>query len=403
MTKTHWAVFLTAVGLASPVMAQVGIVDVGISTLVAMSADGQFAVGDGFRWSAATGPQFLGLLPGATFTTASSVSGDGSVVTGHCYSTTSQITSAFRWDTSSGIQSIGSLPGYGFCQGLDISADSLTIVGVSGNSRGGHSFRWSASGGMLPLGNLPGGSTSWAYAVSADGTYIAGDGSSSSGVRAYRWSAATGMQDLGVPAGFISSDGYAISGNGMVVVGTGKSSPATYAGVRWTQQNGMQSLGTLDGYAATTMLGLNYDGSLAVGRSTLTLGGYDHHAVLWSQATGLVDLNTYLPTVGVNLAGWILKQASGISAQGDRICGWGWHNNETRGWVVQLPPLVAMCYANCDHSTSPPILNANDFQCFLNAFAVGNSLANCDNSTSPPTLNANDFQCFLNRFAAGCL
>ncbi len=60
------------------------------------------------------------------------------------------------------------------------------------------------------------------------------------------------------------------------------------------------------------------------------------------------------------------------------------------------------CYANCDSSTAPPILNANDFQCFLNLYAAQNAAANCDNSTSAPILNTNDFQCFLNKFAAGC-
>jgi hypothetical protein len=60
------------------------------------------------------------------------------------------------------------------------------------------------------------------------------------------------------------------------------------------------------------------------------------------------------------------------------------------------------CYPNCDNSTAPPILNANDFQCFLNRYAAGDSYANCDNSTAPPILNANDFQCFLNAYAAGC-
>lgn len=63
---------------------------------------------------------------------------------------------------------------------------------------------------------------------------------------------------------------------------------------------------------------------------------------------------------------------------------------------------VAPCYANCDGSTAAPILNANDFQCFLNAFASGSSYANCDGSTGVPVLNANDFQCFLNAYAAGC-
>ena len=61
-----------------------------------------------------------------------------------------------------------------------------------------------------------------------------------------------------------------------------------------------------------------------------------------------------------------------------------------------------VCFANCDNSGISPILNVNDFQCFLNAFAAGDPYANCDGSTIPPVLNVNDFQCYLNKFAAGC-
>ncbi len=60
------------------------------------------------------------------------------------------------------------------------------------------------------------------------------------------------------------------------------------------------------------------------------------------------------------------------------------------------------CYANCDGSTTPPVLNVLDFGCFLNRFAAGDSTANCDGSTTQPVLNVLDFSCFLNRFAAGC-
>jgi len=60
------------------------------------------------------------------------------------------------------------------------------------------------------------------------------------------------------------------------------------------------------------------------------------------------------------------------------------------------------CYPNCDRSTSVPILNANDFQCFLNQYAAGDLAANCDGSSAIPVLNVNDFQCFLNAFAVGC-
>ncbi len=60
------------------------------------------------------------------------------------------------------------------------------------------------------------------------------------------------------------------------------------------------------------------------------------------------------------------------------------------------------CYANCDNSTTAPILNVADFTCFLQRFAGGESYANCDNSTTPPVLNVADFTCFLQSFAAGC-
>jgi len=63
---------------------------------------------------------------------------------------------------------------------------------------------------------------------------------------------------------------------------------------------------------------------------------------------------------------------------------------------------AAACYANCDGSTVSPVLNANDFLCFLERFAEGASYANCDGSTTPPVLNANDFQCFMNSYYAGC-
>ena len=71
-------------------------------------------------------------------------------------------------------------------------------------------------------------------------------------------------------------------------------------------------------------------------------------------------------------------------------------------YAPYLTQLACSCWANCDNSSAAPILNANDFQCFLNNFAAGTQYANCDGSTVAPLLNANDFQCFLNKYASGC-
>ncbi len=63
---------------------------------------------------------------------------------------------------------------------------------------------------------------------------------------------------------------------------------------------------------------------------------------------------------------------------------------------------VYVCPANCDGSTTPPVLNVNDFSCFLNKFAAADTSSNCDCSTTTPILNVLDFSCFINEFAAGC-
>jgi hypothetical protein len=71
----------------------------------------------------------------------------------------------------------------------------------------------------------------------------------------------------------------------------------------------------------------------------------------------------------------------------------------------------APCYANCDGSTVQPILNVDDFTCFINEYAQAQSLphaqqighyTNCDNSTAAPALNIDDFTCFINVYAQGC-
>jgi hypothetical protein len=62
----------------------------------------------------------------------------------------------------------------------------------------------------------------------------------------------------------------------------------------------------------------------------------------------------------------------------------------------------APCYANCDGSTTEPILNVLDFICFQTAYAQGASSANCDGSTTEPVLNVLDFICFQTKYAQGC-
>ena len=133
---------------------------------------------------------------------------------------------------------------------------------------------------------------------------------------------------------------------------------------------------------------------------SMLTSAFQNYAFLWTPSLGMVNLNEYLPTVGVNLDGWTLIEATGLSVDGRTIVGQGNRGDGYGAFAVYLGAVP--CYANCDRSTAAPVLNVNDFTCFLNRFAAGDPYANCDHSTSPPVLNILDFSCFLNAFAAGC-
>jgi hypothetical protein len=97
--------------------------------------------------------------------------------------------------------------------------------------------------------------------------------------------------------------------------------------------------------------------------------------------------------------------ANALAPYGNELAVGGFIHGTSRGvaaWFAFLGCPPAACYANCDGSSAAPVLNVNDFVCFQNSFAAGDSYANCDGSTTQPVLNVNDFVCFQARFAAGC-
>jgi hypothetical protein len=98
------------------------------------------------------------------------------------------------------------------------------------------------------------------------------------------------------------------------------------------------------------------------------------------------------------LASWDFGQGPTLFAGGGFTTAGGVPATRIAQWRGCLP----VCYANCDNSTTAPVLNVQDFSCFLNQFASGDTYANCDLSTTDPVLNVQDFSCFLNAFAAGC-
>ncbi len=324
----------------------------------------------------------LGMLPGASDSGALGLSSNGSVVVG--YSTTPNGDRAFRWSRLTGMQSLGILPGGTDSRALGVSADGKAIVGYSNSSAGNHGFRWTGGGGLKDLGTLPGGQYSIAAGISADGSIVVGysdrvDESSFTEFRAFRWTSAAGLEDLGTIPGGTNSYGQGISADGSVIIGVGdtegsfdframrkvesgdmenlgtlpEGSYTIAFGVsadgsavvgygrtghdlvafRWTAQNGLENLGGFPGAENTIARAVSGDGSVVVGGSDSLTGDT---AFLWTANLGLVNLNTYLIGRGLDLSGWTLTCAYGISADGLTIAGVGDHNGHQEAWVAFL-------------------------------------------------------------------
>jgi probable HAF family extracellular repeat protein len=214
------------------------------------------------------------------------VSADGSKVVGHSCNGINVNEEAFLWDSATKMQTLRTLGG-SFSYANGISADGSKIVGYSYNRANWEAFCWDSINGMQGLGTL-GGSCSYACGVSADGSKIVGYSHNGDRKEAFLWDNVKGMQGLGTLGGSFSQ-AWDISADGTKVVGK------------------------------------SYNGSYT-------------EAFYWNKAQGMRSLKSLLvKDYGLDLTGWTLVEAKGISADGLTIVGWGINpHGLEEGWFVRL-------------------------------------------------------------------
>jgi probable HAF family extracellular repeat protein len=378
-----------------------------------------------------------GLTTNPALSRARGVSADGKVVVGICYPAGSLWGEGFVWTREQGMRRLGTVnPTYlqPWSEAWTVSLDGSVIGGRGGDAgaertpnprpiiwRDGQprlisplTMLGGGVNGVSADGRLAVGSTfteaffcfseGWgsfgagfdAAGVSADGTAIALNGPGGAGV--LRWGQPRLVLDT--RPGDVTT-ATAISADGGTIVGylDGRSGTLRQA-FRWTAQTGLVGLGPLGTELPNNKAtGVSAGGFVVVGTSIASAAS---SSFIWDAAHGMRDLVTVLAQdfgLGEAMRGWSAVEVYGISPDGRTLVGEGYSPRGVEGWVVHLG---YACYANCDGSIVPPVLNAADFMCFLQKFSAADPYANCDGSTNPPFLNAGDFQCFLNAFAAGC-
>ena len=117
----------------------------------------------------------------------------------------------------------------------------------------------------------------------------------------------------------------------------------------------------------------------------------------WGENVGWINFDT---------AAALGTQRARFDAAARRFRGYAW--GENIGWInlddaSHFVGLEVSCYADCDTSTGPGVLDIFDFLCFQNRFAATDPYAcDCDTSSGTAVCDIFDFLCFQNAFAAGC-
>jgi probable HAF family extracellular repeat protein len=251
----------------------------------------------------------------------------------------------YRWTSVGGVELLPNLAGATQSIALAISGDATTVVGHQLVPAPTKPYKWTAAGGTVPLAGTSNGGT--ARGVNADGSIIVG--SIPSPASAVRWVSENEAHLFGA-----NGAAYAVNADGTVVVGhVTPPGPGTFGhAYRWVF-NGVTSdppvetdLGVIAGadelQRRSLAQAVSADGSVVVGYSTrydaaFTPSTYPRSAFMWTSQLGMVELNTYLPTLGFDLTGWDLRSANGISADGSTIVGGALRNGVPRGFVLHLP------------------------------------------------------------------
>ena len=348
--------FVTPAASAIPMFMRLGDLPGGDfeSTAFAVSADGTTVVGrahtppgvngstrQAFRWTQATGMVSLYEQPGDFHPdgTAYGVSGDGSLIVGQ-----SDINASIEpilWTADGGIRlavdpDLERLSG----SARGASDDGSTIVGgygnESGRSRAFVSNRTATETIFLGTLNDYDG-RSLANGINADGTHVVGWSATQNGAEAFLWTQAAGMIGLGnLIGGGNISEAYDVSDDGSIIVGRADSDLGRDA-FRWTNETGMLSLND-DPRDVTARIAnaVSGDGSVIVGFGTNTSD--TSTAFIWDEASGVRSLQDVLSSLDLDLEGWTLQEAQGISADGLTIVGWGINPDGFKeAWVATVP------------------------------------------------------------------
>ncbi len=317
-----------------------------------ISADGTVVVGtansdqlyDTFRWTSHTGAVMLGQNPYVVFGTSAGtpgISADGTQISATILGADSTYITQGVWTEGQGWQETmppappdGGIMDNAYGSAWDLSGDGTTLVGLywrPGQQDGSaHASAWTAATGTIDLGST--GDSSRANSLNHDGSVVVGwdRNPNSSSVRPAVW------RNGGLTILCANDEwgaGEAVTPDGMIVVGFQRNeatSTRTAAMWRWDGAGWgpTEYLGVLPGTVPDAGIvkaeAVSADGSVVVGYCSYAGDPFYATGFLWTEATGIIDIEDFLIDNGIPLdPDFDIKSLHGVSADGTVILGVG--------------------------------------------------------------------------------
>lgn len=241
-----------------------------------------------FLWTANSGMQDLGTLPGWQGSTGGGINDFGQVVGESSMDDGS--TTCSGWSEKTGMRRA---PGFSTreCGAVGINNAGQVVGENLMSDQLLHAFLWTHSKGTQYLGDLGSGS-SIAYAINKSGIIVGQSANSIDIIRPFVWSQSGGMQDLiDITENCPDCQGIAtaINDNGVIVGQLAANSKGYATAFMW--RNGrvrfLGMIGGQQGRRGSFAMGINKSGEI-VGTSTVADGSL--HPFLWTNAQGMQDL-----------------------------------------------------------------------------------------------------------------
>ena len=334
-----------------------------------VSADGQFVVGvstsaasfpsggwEAFRWSSATGMVALGIQSGWEYPTTGAGVTLGGMVVGDGLRASTFESEAFSWMPGGQLRRMDLLPGGTFSLATAVLPDGSLIYGGAANGVGSEPCRWTPQGAIEGLGAVPGYEYGSVTAVSPAGDFLAGFAQSVNvfPIEAFRWHQSTGYMLLGdLPGPLVASLAAGISADGSTIVGTAGAGVNDRAFI-WDEVHGMRDLQqVLEDDYGLNLTGWRFQRAVGISADGRTIAGWGYNPDSWEEPW-IVRLD---PTFCY--ADCDTTTGRGVLDIFDFLC----FGNR---FAANDP------YAcDCDTSTGPGVCDIFDFLCFGNAFNAG--------------------------------